>query len=192
MSVSQIATENEVTVKDLLIAFESESNAHAKYTAYAAKADAEGLHGTASLLRATARSEEIHAKNHARLIRQLGGEPAAQIQALEVRTTLENLKEALSDEIYEVDSMYPRLLANTRGTNNSAAQTFTWALEAEKTHTGLLSEEIEKMKTGSADSSNGTALDFYVRAVCGKVSQFAEPGWCWVCNHFCGTFEIIH
>src|ERR1035438_8761342 len=73
MSACQITPENEVTVKDLLTAYESESNSHARYTAYAGKADSDGLHGTASLLRATARSEEIQAGNHAHLIRQPGG-----------------------------------------------------------------------------------------------------------------------
>ncbi|MDR3725988.1 MAG: rubrerythrin family protein, partial [Terracidiphilus sp.] len=106
-----VAAENEITVKNLLAAFEGESNAHAKYTAFAAKADQDGLHGAASLFRAAGRAEQIHAANHARVIKQLGGEAKCEIHAAEVKSTLENLKAALGGEQYEVDTMYPEFLA---------------------------------------------------------------------------------
>ena len=86
------------TIKNLLAAFEGESNAHAKYVAFAAKADADGLHGAASLLRAAGRAEQIHAANHARVIKQLGGEAKCEIHPVEIKTTLENLKAALAGE----------------------------------------------------------------------------------------------
>src|ERR1035438_2392282 len=91
MSAYEITPENEVTVKNLLTAFHSESDAHSKYTAYAARAESDGLLRAASMFRATARSEQIQAGNHARVIRRLGGEPKAQIHPFEVKTTLENL-----------------------------------------------------------------------------------------------------
>lgn len=191
MSACQITPENEVTVKNLLTAYESESNSHARHTAYAGKADSDGLHGTASLLRATARSEEIQAGNHAHLIRQLGGEPEAQIEPFEVKTTLENLTAALGEEVYEIDSMYPRFLVENRSTDNSAALTLTWALEAERTHARLLGEEITQMRPVSADSLADTSVEFYVRSVCGYVSKTPEPERCWICNRLCSTFETI-
>ena len=83
-----IAAENATTIQNLLSAFEGESNAHAKYTAFAVKADADGLHGAASLFRAAARAEQIHATNHARVIKQLGGEAQCTIHAVEVKTNL--------------------------------------------------------------------------------------------------------
>ncbi|MGA2889110.1 MAG: rubrerythrin family protein [Terracidiphilus sp.] len=191
MPVCQIAPENEVTLKNLLIAYESESNAYIMYTAYAERADADGLPGAASLFRATARTEQIHASNNAHLIRKLGGEPEAQIQQVEVKTTLENLTTALVNEVYEIDSMYPRFLAENRSTNNSAAQTLTWALETKRTNAHLLSEEIEQMGAVGTDSLASTPVDFFVRPVCGYVSKTPEPERCWNCNHLCSTFETI-
>ena len=44
-----VATEKENAVGNLLAAYESEINAHARYKAYAAKAESEGLNGAASL-----------------------------------------------------------------------------------------------------------------------------------------------
>jgi rubrerythrin len=143
------------------------------------------------LLRAIARSEQIHAANHGRVIRQLGGESEAQVQPPEVKTTLENLTSALGDEISEVDSMYPRLLVENHSANNSAARTLTWALEAEKAHTRLLSEEIERMEADGTDYTFEKPVNFYVRPVCGYVSKTPEPERCWVCNRFCATFETI-
>ena len=90
--------ENAITIKNLLAAFEGESNAFAKYIAFAAKAEEDGLHGAASLFRAAGRAEQIHAANHARVIKQLGGDVRCEIHKVEVKTTLENLKTALSGE----------------------------------------------------------------------------------------------
>src|ERR1022692_820022 len=109
--MSEVVAENVITIQNLLAAFEGESNAHAKYTAFAAKAEGDGLHGAASLFRAAARAEQIHATNHARVIKQLGGEAKCEIHPVEVKSTLENLKTALSGENYEIETMYPAFLA---------------------------------------------------------------------------------
>src|SRR5437660_10596088 len=121
MLTSQMSIENEVTVRNLLAAFEGESNAHAKYSVFAVKADGEGLHGAASLFRAAARAEQIHANNHARVIGQLGAEPAANILPVTIKSTIENLNEARSGERYEIDSMYPEFIREAKGHNNTAA-----------------------------------------------------------------------
>ena len=70
--MAEVATENATTVKNLLSALEGESNANAKYNAFVTKAEADGFRGAASLFRAAARAEQIHATNHARVIVQLG------------------------------------------------------------------------------------------------------------------------
>ena len=187
-----VAAENAITVQNLLAAFEGESNAHAKYTAFAAKADADGLHGAASLFRATARAEQIHAANHARVIKQLGGEAQCEIHAVEVKSTLENLKAALSGEQYEVDTMYPGFLEEATAHNaTSAIRTFTGALEAEKTHARMYGEAITLLIGGKKDSWIGAARDFYVCPVCGYTSETEEHERCPVCNCPWERFEII-
>ena len=188
-----VAAENAITVQNLLAAFEGESNAHAKYTAFAAKADVDGLHGAASLFRATARAEQIHAANHARVIKQLGGEAQCEIHAVEVKSTLENLKAALSGEQYEVDTMYPGFLEEATAHNaTSAIRTFTGALEAEKTHARMYGEAITLLIGGKKDSWIGAARDFYVCPVCGYTSETEEEHErCPVCNCPWERFEII-
>ena len=189
-----ISAENAVTVENLLAAFEGESNAHAKYTAFAAKADTDGLHGAASLFRAAARAEQIHAANHARVIKQLGGEAQCAIHAVEVKSTLENLKAALGGEQYEIETMYPAFIAEaTEHKNTAAMRTFHGAMEAEKTHARLYGEAIALLAGGKKDSWIGAVRDFYVCPVCGYTSETEEEHErCPVCNCLWERFEIVH
>jgi rubrerythrin len=191
--MSEIAEANAITVQNLMTAFDGESNAHAKYTAFAIKADEEELHGAASLFRAAARAEQIHAANHARVINMLGGHAECEIQIAEVKSTLENLKAALNGENYEVESMYPGFLAEaTERKNTSAIRTFNGALEAEKTHARLFSETIALLAAGKRDSWIGEARDFYICPVCGYTSETEEEHErCPVCNCPWERFEII-
>jgi rubrerythrin len=188
-----ITAENTTTVQNLLAAYEGESNAHAKYTAFAVKADTDGLHGAASLFRAAARAEQIHAGNHARVIKQLGGEAQCNLHAVEVKTTLENLKAALGGEQYEIDTMYPGFLAEaTERKNTAAMRTFHGALEAEKTHARLYGEAIALLVGGKTDSWIGASREFYVCPVCGYTSETEEEHErCPVCNCPWERFEII-
>ena len=182
--MSGIAAENTLTVQNLLAAFEGESNAHAKYTAFAAKADEDSLHGAASLFRAAARAEQIHAANHSRVLHQLGSRSECEIHPVEVKSTLENLKAALNGEQYEIDTMYPGFLQEaTERKNTAAIRTFHGALEAEKTHARLYAEAIALLAAGKKDSWIGEARDFYVCPVCGYTSETEEEHErCPVCN----------
>ena len=191
MSTSLLA--NTTTIANLLAAYEGESNARSKYVVFAAKADAEGWHGAASLFRAAARAEQIHATNHARVLRQLGAEAKCEIHPAEVKSTLENLKAALAGEQYEVVTMYPAFIAEAATTDIPIAKrTFTWAMEAEKTHARLYAEAIELVETGARDSWPGVAREFYVCAACGYTTATAkEQDRCPVCNLAFDKFEVI-
>jgi len=191
--MSGITAENAVTIQNLMAAFEGESNAYARYTAFAAKADEEGLHGAASLFRAAARAEQIHAGNHAHVINQWSLRAECETHPIEVKSTLENLKTALNGEQYEIDTMYPGFLEEaTARKNTGAIRTFTGALEAEKTHARLYSEAIALLVAGKKDSWIGEARDFYVCPVCGYTSETEEEHErCPVCNCPWERFEII-
>jgi rubrerythrin len=151
------------------------------------------LHGAASLFRAAGRAEQIHAANHARVIKQLGGEAKCEIHPAEVKSTLENLKTALAGETYEVDVMYPEFLAEATARENRAAiRTFTGAMEAEKTHARLYGEAIALLEAGDRKSWISAARDFYVCPVCGYTSETEEEHErCPVCNCPWEKFEII-
>ena len=191
--MSNLVLEKTATEANLLAAHEGESNAHAKYVLLAIKADAEGWHGAASLFRAAARAEEIHASNHARVLRQLGSEAKCQIHPAEVKSTLENLKTALAGEQYEIDTMYPAFIAEAVATDIPVAKrSFTWAMEAEKTHAQLYAQAIKLVENESKDSWAASARDFYVCAACGYTTKTPEEqDRCPVCNLAFDKFEVI-
>ena len=191
--MSESVAEKSATIANLLAAYEGESNAHAKYLVFSAKADVEGWHGAASLFRAASRAEQIHAANHARVLKQLGGDARCEIHSVHVKSTLENLKDAMAGEQYEIDTMYPGFIAEAAATEvASAKRSFGWAMEAEKTHARLYQEAIGLVEKGLRDSWVGTACSFYVCAACGYTSMTEEEqARCPVCNLASDKFEVI-
>jgi len=191
--MSVLLAEKSTTIANLLAAYEGESNAHAKYDFFAAKADAEGWLGAASLFRAAGRAEQIHAANHARVLKQLGSHAHCEILPVEVKSTLENLKVALAGEQLEIDTMYPGFIDEASGSDVALARrSFTWANEAEKTHALLYQQAIELVEKRDKDSWVGFACDFYVCAGCGYTSRTREEhAHCPVCNLAYDKFEVI-
>ena len=185
-----VATENENAVSNLLQAYESELNAHARYKAYAVKAEAEGILGAASLFRAAARAEQIHAGNHARVIRHRGGEIEAEIRPFRVKSTLENLKTALGGEQNEIDSLYPTFLVHaTSQLDTAAMRSILWAMESEKTHARLYQDAVASMEAGPGWTKD--QLDFYVCTLCGYTARSQEADNCPACNFVWERFEVI-
>ena len=78
-------------------AFAGESQANRRYQAFAAKADKEGYAQVAKLFRAASEAEGVHANNHLRAMKA-------------ILSTSENLKQAISGEDSEYESMYPEMI----------------------------------------------------------------------------------
>ncbi len=85
------------TEQNLAEAFAGESQANRKYLAFAKKAERDGYPQAARLFRAAAAAETVHAHAH---LRALGG----------IRSTKENLQEALAGETHEFKNMYPDMI----------------------------------------------------------------------------------
>jgi rubrerythrin len=186
-----IALENATLVEVLRTAFDGEADVQARYSEFAEKADGEGWHGVASLFRAAARAEEIHAANHRRIARQLGGEAEYSTHRVEVRNTLDNLRTAVAGEQFEVNTMYPAFVEQAKLHHDVAAiRSFTWALEAEKTHVRLFNEAETLVEIEDEESWVTMRRDFYVCPVCGYTSEDDKQAeMCPVCNCAWKRFE---
>jgi len=126
------------TLQNMETAYNGESNAHARYLAFAKQADVEGYGEVASLFRAAARAEEIHATNHAAVIKQLGGVPEAKVGSPDVKSTRENLQAAIKGETYERDTMYPDFIKQAKlDGDREAVKSLNLALTAEAEHERL-------------------------------------------------------
>lgn len=175
------------TLDNLIAAFNGESNANAKYTAFAQKADAEGFAGVASLFRAAAAAEAIHAAAHLRVIKSLGGSAVADIHPADVKSTAENLKAAIDGESYERDVMYPDFIkvATAEGKKN-AVQSFEGAMAAEAEHARMYAQAL-------ADLANRKVKrDYWVCSVCGFTLDNAPTARCPVCNAPAEKFNKIN
>jgi|SRR3990170_1572978 len=154
------------TDKDLQDAFAGESQANRKYLAFSKKAEQEGHKRAAKMFRAAAAAETIHAHNH---LRELGA----------VKSTRENLDEAINGESYEFQTMYPGMIEDARSeVRQGALRSFEYANAVEKIHAALyrkVLESIEKDKGREAE-------DFHVCQVCGYTVEGEAPDECPVCK----------
>lgn len=151
------------TQDSLKDAFAGESQANRKYLAFAKQADKEGYPQIAKLFRAAAAAETVHAHAH---LRAMGG----------IGTTQENLKEAVSGETYEFESMYPGMIEAAKQEGETEAErSFVFANEVEKIHAQLYQHALDNM------DSLETA-DYYVCSVCGFTCEKEPPDQCPVCS----------
>ncbi|HRH41345.1 MAG TPA: ferritin family protein [Pyrinomonadaceae bacterium] len=155
--------DNGKTLANLMEAYNGETNANAKYLEYAKKADEEGYGKVASLFRAAAKAEAVHITNHAAVIKNMGGTPKAEIKLPPIKSTEENLKDAVAGESYERDTMYVDFMIEARRTGNKdALRTFNFAKIAEAEHAKLYTEAITNL-----DKWKGEKTTFYVCPTCG-------------------------
>ena len=159
------ATASPATLANLNAAFQGESNANQRYTAFAQKADTEGFTHVAKLFRAAATAEAIHRDTHKATILELGGTVAPfALDAATPGSTAENLKAAIKGETYERDTMYPDFLKLAKSEGNRAAErSFHFALAAEKEHAALYADALAQL-------GKNVAVDYYVCPVCGNTT----------------------
>lgn len=166
------------TLENLQAAYNGESNAHVRYLAFADRADQEQFGEVASLFRAAAKAEEVHAANHAAVIRNLGGTPQAKIDTPAVKSTEENLQAAIKGETYERDTMYPEFLNQARAEGlRDAVQTLNYAKTAEAEHAKLYSKALNDLAALKGSKSR----DFFVCSVCGYTTAQIDFSKCPSC-----------
>ena len=154
------------TMENLQEAFAGESQANRKYLAFAKKADEDGLPQVAKLFRAAAEAETIHAHAH---LRVMGG----------IKTTIENLEEAIEGEGHEFKVMYPEFLATAQKEGNKPAEfSIKNALAVEEIHHSLYSKAFEAVTGGGVLPK----ASIYVCPVCGNTVENNVPETCPICN----------
>ena len=154
------------TEQDLKDAFAGESQANRKYLAFSKKAEQEGHRRAAKMFRAAAAAETVHAHNH---LRELGG----------VRSTRENLLEAITGESYEFQKMYPQMIEDARSDGRDGAlKSFVYANEVEQVHATLYKKVLDGLEKDKGRESE----DFHVCQVCGYTVEGEAPDECPVCK----------
>jgi rubrerythrin len=152
------------TLANLQEAFAGESQANRMYLAFATQADSEGLTQVAKLFRAAATAETVHAHAH---LKAMDG----------IKSTKENLLEAIAGETHEFKSMYPQMIIEAEQEGDAQAlRSFKFANQVEEVHAGLYQKAFDTL--GAA----GEVFDYYVCSICGHTVEKAAPEKCAVCG----------
>ncbi len=174
----QAADEGPTTLANLQAAYNGESNAKARYEAFAVKADAEGYLAVGALFRAAAKSESIHATKHGEIIKSLGAEPKAEVGAPDVKSTRENLEAGIKGETEEKETMYPAFIKQAQADKNKrAAMSFKGAMAAEAEHAKLYGAALKDLEGWKA-----AGKVFLVCQICGYTSMDQSLKKCPVCE----------
>lgn len=153
------------SIENLKEAFAGESQAHQKYTVFAAKAEQEGFLNVARLFRAAAQAERIHAEGHLRALDA-------------IMTTAENLKAAVAGETYEFTEMYPPMLAQAEAEEHKAKRMFGYAVKAEAVHARLYQSALDAVLKGRDLEHEA----IYLCPVCGHIEFGQPPEACPICG----------
>ena len=154
------------TPDNLLEAFAGESQANRRYLFFADKADEEGYPQIARLFRAAAEAETVHARNH---LEVMGG----------IKSTRDNLEEAVKGENYEFVTMYPKFIEHAREDKNQRAEvSFAHANAVEKIHHELYQKALEAVKAEQKLKEE----PYFVCEVCGNTVGGEAPDKCPICG----------
>jgi len=154
------------TEKNLMVAFAGESQANRKYLAFAKKAEKDGYKQVARLFRAAAAAETVHAHSH---LKVYGG----------IKSTAENLQEAMKGEHYEFTSMYPEFLNDAKSEDHKMAiRSFDLAYKVEQVHYKLYEAAFKAVEKGK--DLPQTAM--FVCDVCGYTIEGEAPEICPICG----------
>ncbi|MFO8009938.1 MAG: rubrerythrin family protein [Dehalococcoidia bacterium] len=147
-------------------AFAGESQANRRYLFFAEQADKEGYKQVARLFRAAADAETVHAKNHLKVLEG-------------IKSTRENLRQAVSGENHEFTEMYPGFIKQAEADgNDKARESFDMANQVEEIHHGLFSTFLDKVERNEAVEENR----IYVCQYCGNTVEGEAPEKCPVCG----------
>ena len=151
------------TEQNLWEAFAGESQANRKYLAFSKKANDEGYPQAAKLFRAAAAAETVHAHNHLRVLKA-------------VKSTAENLQDAIVGETHEFKTMYPEMIEEAKREGLVAAEnTFAFANEVEKIHANLYQNALDNLNSLKE-------VDYFVCSICGNTCENEPPETCPICG----------
>ena len=166
------------TYENLKTAFAGESQARNKYTYFASKAKKEGYEQIAALFLETAENEKEHAKMWFKLLE--GGD---------IKSTIDNLKEAADGENYEWTDMYAEFAKTAKEEGfDKIAFMFEGVAKIEKEHEERYRKLLKNIEDELVFSSEGDTI--WVCRNCGHVVIGKKaPEVCPVCNHPKSYFE---
>lgn len=156
------------SVEGIFEAYKLELISAEKFTKYALAARSDGLDTLSHLLVAIAQSDSIHAANHAKVLEKFGKNyEVFEKVNIEVKATPENLKVALKEKSFGMQSSYPTFIKRAEQEKNpEVASTLTWAYNGEK-------KQLQYLRIATQIISKGNEkkipLSWLICRMCGAI-----------------------
>jgi rubrerythrin len=164
------------TIENMQNAFKGETTASAKYADYAKKAEQEGYHQIALLFKAASTSENIHANNHKAVLQESGATVPSVKPEYAVKSTKENLEDAIKGESYEITTMYPDFIKTANEAENQIALiSLNYAYKTEKKHKVLYETAMAALQNSTVKT---LPTVYYVCPTCGNTYETKAPARC--------------
>lgn len=194
------------TLAGLQLAYEAEMNARWRYLVYENIAWREGHPRAATLFRAIAHAESIHAENHRRQVERLGARATWEFASFAVGPTAFNLERSIGIEraesttVYRAYGEYARLECDY-----DALASFDYARGAEGTHARMFARELAELRDGAgrptllaslvpvviAEPPAPTGPVALVCRGCGSAFHVRPGRSCPNCGAACGTMMVF-
>lgn len=160
------------TQSNMKQAFSGESQAYQRYLAYATRAADEYKEGIYKLFHAVAASERIHAQRHLSYMKG-------------IKSTAENLKEAMEGEMHEFKTLYPSMISDAKNEEEQGPEiSLSHANEVEKIH-------YELFRKALADPDKFPVQDYFLCTACGYLVPKQPPTTCPVCGAVKKSFSKV-
>jgi rubrerythrin len=170
------------TINNIKLGVKTAETAKAKYTAYAVQARKENHILIGKLFDAASKAEDIHANNHEIVLKTYKAPMDEFTPTFQVKTTAENLQDAIDGTAYEIDSIFPIFIkdATSKKLKKVTINSLTWSLAAEKVHIALFKEALNALKM---NKENTLPLDYLVCPICGETYNKAKVSEnCFICG----------
>jgi rubrerythrin/uncharacterized membrane protein len=169
------------TIDNLKTAIKGETTASEKYSAYAKKAREENLIPIAILFEASSAAEKVHLKNLTESLNNMGGKMEDFKPEFIVKSTIENLQDAISGEKNENEVIYPGFIKDAETDKaDDAGMAFEYAMDVEKIHMNLFVAALDAL---NAKKVNTLPVSYSVCPRCGLTYDTKKlPETCEVCG----------
>lgn len=161
----------------------------AQYEAFAIRAISDTMPKIAAMFRAIATAEAIHLENTLAELEKLGSKFKPSVGKITVESTINNLYKAKNGEEYQVQSMYPDMIATAETEKaRSVQKMFDRTMATEAKHAQLFISAIEALSVGSDIMGSSWVIcpecgDTYISGT--------EPERCEVCNTKAKKFQLL-
>ncbi|MBO5997961.1 MAG: rubrerythrin family protein [Alphaproteobacteria bacterium] len=179
------------TEKNLLISFAGEGQARNRYTFWASQAKKDGFVQISNIFTLTANQEKEHAERFFKFLRGGDVEITATYPAGVIRSTLENLREAVQNEHEEGEILYPAFAAKAEEEGfPEIAAVWRAVSVSEKGHEKRYMELADNIFKGTVFKRTPTTV--WQCSNCGYIMTGTEPPEkCPSCDHEKAYFEIV-